>query len=249
MIQTSTSQGKPGERLRTSKLAIGLEIALVFFPLVSTLTASDLMGIDAVPLGGGLVLFGAPLTYLGLALSCVALWTTSRLRGVGWRAYGLSRPKRWVWTPLLAIGVAVALIGLLELLQPLLQLALPSVGAPDYSRFDPLRGHLPNLVLNVLAGWLTTAFVEELFYRGYLVNRLVDLVGRKGVLAWAIALAGSAGVFALAHTYQGPAGVITAFVAGLLLGGAFLALRRNLWVLVMAHALIDTLSWVTTYLE
>jgi membrane protease YdiL (CAAX protease family) len=64
-----------------------------------------------------------------------------------------------------------------------------------------------------------------------------------------LAAVGSAVVFALAHTYQGPAGMITVFVAGLLLSGAFLAVKRNLWVLVIAHALIDTLSWVTIYLQ
>jgi membrane protease YdiL (CAAX protease family) len=249
MEGTGKVQNKIGARLVTNRPAIGLEIVVVFAPLVSTLIVSDLLGIDAIPLGGGLVLLGGPLAYLSLALGCVALWGASRLRGVGWRAYGLARPRRWGWTPLLAVGVAIALIVLLELLQPLLQLVLPSVGAPDYSRFDVLRGHLPNLILNVVAGWLTTAFVEELFYRGYLVNRIVDLVGTRSAVAWALATVGSALIFALAHTYQGSAGLITTFVAGLLLGGAFLALRRNLWPLVIAHALIDTLSWVMTYLE
>jgi membrane protease YdiL (CAAX protease family) len=248
MEGTVTAQDKIGERLDTNRLAILIEIAIVFLPLTLTLIVSDLLGIDSIPLGGDMVFFGAPLAYLGLALSCVALWTASRLRGVGWRTYGLARPKRWAWTPLLAVGVAVALIVVLELLLPLVGRAFPSLGAPDYSRFDPLRGHLPNLILNVLAGWVTTAFVEELFYRGYLMNRLVDLVCKKGTLAWVLAGVGSAAMFALAHTYQGPAGLITVFAAGLLLAGAFLAVRRNLWVLVIAHALIDTLSWVMTYL-
>ena len=41
MIQTSTSRGKLGELPRTNRLAIGIEIALVFGPLVSTLIVRD----------------------------------------------------------------------------------------------------------------------------------------------------------------------------------------------------------------
>lgn len=59
----------------------------------------------------------------------------------------------------------------------------------------------------------------------------------------------SAVIFGLAHSYQGPAGMSTAFTAGLLLGVTYLAVGRNLWIMVIAHALTDTLSWVPYYLN
>jgi hypothetical protein len=114
----------------------------------------------------------------------------------------------------------------------------------DNSRFDILHGNLPNLILNVVAVWFTAAFFEELVWRGYLMNRLVDLQGKETKLAWVISLIGSAIIFGLGHTYQGLGGVIQITVVGLLFGAAFLTTRRNLWPVIIAHALVDTIGFV-----
>ena len=84
-------------------------------------------------------------------------------------------------------------------------------------------------------------------WRGYLMNRLVDLQGKNTKLAWAISLVVSAIIFGLGHTYQGLGGVIKITAMGLLLGGGFLAVRRNLWPLIIVHIIIDTISMVQHY--
>ena len=89
--------------------------------------------------------------------------------------------------------------------------------------------------------------MEEFLWRGYALSRLVDLQGKKTKLAWVIALVASAVIFALPHSYQGPGGMILVFAAGLLFGAAYLAVRRNLWILIIAHALMDTLGFVFFY--
>ena len=86
-------------------------------------------------------------------------------------------------------------------------------------------------------------------WRGYLMNRVVDLVGST-TLAWGIALIGSAAIFGIIHFYQGPLGIIRTGVAGLLFGIVYLIVgRRNLWILIIAHALIDTVSFVFMFLN
>jgi membrane protease YdiL (CAAX protease family) len=110
-----------------------------------------------------------------------------------------------------------------------------------------MQGNLPNLILNVVAIWFTAGFLEELGWRGYLMNRLIDLQGKETKLAWVIALVGSAIIFGLGHTYQGLGGVIKIIAAGLLFGAAFLIVRRGLWPLIIAHALLDTISFVGHY--
>jgi membrane protease YdiL (CAAX protease family) len=131
-------------------------------------------------------------------------------------------------------------------LASLIQLVFP-VPQADNSRFDILHGNLPNLILNVVAAWFTAAFLEELLWRGYLMNRLVDLLGNKTKLAWVISLVGSAIIFGLGHTYQGLGGVIKITALGLLFGAAFLTVRRNLWPVIIAHALLDTIGFVQDY--
>jgi CAAX protease family protein len=240
-------QEKLRELLRTNKLAILLEIAVVFVPLYALLIISDrLGGNEFVPLGGGLSLLAGPLVYLALVVTLAIMWVVSKIRDSTWSDFGLARPKSWVRTILMGIGVTVAIIISFMFLMPLIALAFPAPPV-DNSRFDILLGNLPNLILNVVAMWFTAAFFEEFLWRGYLMNRLVDLQGNKTKFAWVISLVGSAIIFGLAHMYQGLGGVIKIATVGLLFGTAFLTTRRNLWPVVIAHALLNTIDFVQRY--
>jgi membrane protease YdiL (CAAX protease family) len=247
MKDLSLSHEKFGESLRTNKLVILLEIAVVFVPLYVLLAISNrLGGDDFLPIGGGLILAGGPLVNLGLVLIILTFLVVSKIRGSTWSDFGLARPKSWGRTILMGLGVTVGIIVSFPLLMALVQLVVP-IPQQDVSRFAFLRGDLPNLILNVLAMWFTAGFLEELLWRGYLMNRLVDLQGNKTKLAWVIALVGSAIIFGLGHTYQGLGGVVKVTAAGLLFGAAFLTVRRNLWPVIIAHALLDTISFVQHY--
>ena len=80
------------------------------------------------------------------------------------------------------------------------------------------------------------------------MSRLVDLQGRQTILAWILAAILQAVIFGLAHAYQGPVGVIKTGAIGLVFGLAYLAVGRNLWPLIIAHGLIDSIDMVTHYL-
>jgi len=249
MKDSVTVQEKIGALLRTSKFAILLEIAVVFVPMYALLMVSDRLGNDFVPLGGNVVLVGGPLGYLGMILALAAVWVASRMRGVSWGEFGLARSKSWVRTILMGVGVTVAFMVAGTVLMQLLKLAFPNT-EPDLSRFAPLRGNLPNLIINVVVNaWFTAGFVEEFLWRGYLMNRLVDLQGKKTKLAWVIALVGSAVIFGLGHSYQGLAGMVKVGAVGLLLGVVFLTVRRHLWPLIIVHVLLDTWSFVQHFLD
>ena len=97
-------------------------------------------------------------------------------------------------------------------------------------RLPPVAALQP-LVLALLS--LATGYREELFYRCYLVNRLIEL----GLPAGA-GVGAAAAVFAFGHIYQGPAAVFLALVQGTVFG---LLLRRGsgLHALALAHALYN----------
>jgi membrane protease YdiL (CAAX protease family) len=237
-----------GESLRTSKLATLLEIIVVIVPMQILLIIGNRVGDDFVSLPGDLVLLGGRVAWIGAALALVLAWSALRLRGSGWRDLGMGRPKSLLRTALMSLGVTVAVLIALVVVSQLAVVLFPNAEAPDVSRFDPLRGNPGNFIINVIAVWLTAAFLEEMLMRAFLMNRLAELAG-KTKSAWAGALLVSAVIFGSIHFYQGPSGMVLTGVAGLLFGGAYLIVRRNLWVVIIAHGLIDTLNYIQFFLS
>jgi len=80
---------------------------------------------------------------------------------------------------------------------------------------------------------------EEFGMRGFLIPRLQELLGGT----WMPLLLSSA-LFAGYHIYQGPEAVAGLFVAGVVLGAAFLS-TRSLWPGVMAHTANNVISYLS----
>jgi membrane protease YdiL (CAAX protease family) len=136
---------------------------------------------------------------LGLVITLVLLWVFSRIRGASWHYFGLFRPKRWLLTLLQSLGIALVVFLTVRFIINPIMTALPNAGYQDLSRLDYLEGDIPNLIIMLVIIWITAAFLEELLFRGYLMNRIIDLQGRETKLAWGIALVSQAVVFGLVH--------------------------------------------------
>ena len=54
--------------------------------------------------------------------------------------------------------------------------------------------------------------------------------------------------FGLAHSYQGISGGLLAGFLGLVFGILYYATKRNLWICIILHGLIDTASMTFLYL-
>ena len=101
-------------------------------------------------------------------------------------------------------------------------------------------GHGPgSAAFEKLPLWLITAIVfragvvEELFYRGYAIERL-QLIGLGQFLSVAIPLV----IFSLGHWSGGAANILIALAAGLILTGFYLW-RRDLVANMIGHVLVD----------
>jgi len=247
MNSTSSNKSKLGEMLQTNKFAIILEIVVIFLPFWLGIMINDNSGTDRISLGGELVLMGGPITYLGLIISLVFLWIATKLRGENWSFFGLVKPKNWFRTVLMALGVSLAVFGIVKLIiNPVLS-AFPDAGFQDLSRFDYLNGDLPNLIIMLVNIWITAAFLEEFLFRGYLAKRLTDLFGKETKMAWVIAMVGQAVIFGLIHAYQSPVGMFKVGLIGLVFGVSYLVVGKNLWPLILAHGLIDSLDMVSHF--
>jgi len=176
------------------------------------------------------------------ALGCVSL----RARGLRWRDVGFARPSSWPRAILLGAiaGVAMELFSTYGTV-PLLSRAAGQ--PPDLSVMRPMVGNL-GLVLGLLPPmWLLAAFGEEMVFRGYIMNRVAGIAGGTGA-AWIASLVVVSVAFGTGHDQQGITGMIQESLAGLMLGGLYLASRRNLTIPILAHGVSNTVAFALIYL-
>lgn len=193
-------------------------------------------------------------SWLGRALSLAILpaaaltsWLVMRAEGSGFAGLGLGRPKHWGRSLGLGLlfGIVMMLFGRIVIL-PLVTAAFGSYLDP--AMFDPLRGNVGALLVNVLlVSWLHAALCEEIICRGFLLQRFELLFG-GGAWALGVAVVLQGVLFGLAHYPQGATGVATTALGGILWGVIFLLVRRNLWVVVIGHAVMDTTVFVLVFL-
>lgn len=177
-----------------------------------------------------------------LVFGWISLW----VRRVGWRRVGLKLYRNWKTS--IALGVAAGvLLEALELFvtQPLLVKWLGK--QPDLEVFRALQGNLKWTALALAGTWTLAAFGEEMVYRGYLMNRVADLLNHTQT-AWIVSLFAVHIGFGLAHSYQGITGVIDEGFMGLLLGLIYLRTGRNLAVPIIAHGICDSLDSILMFL-
>jgi len=118
---------------------------------------------------------------------------------------------------------------------------------PDLETFRALHGNLKLTLIFIALAWALAAFGEEMVYRGYLMNRVADLLNRTRA-AWIISLIAVHVGFGLAHAYQGVTGIIDEGFMGVLLGIIYLRTGRNLAVPIIAHGVADSIDFVLIFL-
>lgn len=172
-------------------------------------------------------------------------WISIHFRDGGWRTIGLKRPSSWRNTILIALGVAaVRVVGGELVVEPLAHrvwhhaVEASAVGATL---------HVQKALQWLLIIWTFAAFGEEMSYRGYLLTRAADL-GRKSTAAYWVAVSAVSILFGYGHYYKGPTGIVDSAYAGFVLGSAYILSRRNLWVCILAHGIIDTFAVVVVLL-
>jgi membrane protease YdiL (CAAX protease family) len=237
---TLSDSERTGGPRSIKRLAGLLDIVAAYVPLF-------VIGIIGTRLGAG-TLLGGMLINLGYVLSIIVASGMLKLRGTAWREIGLARPQSWLRTVLLSIGAMVGAVVVMNVAVTIMARNLPGaeLAEADVSRFNPLEGNVPLLLLYLVLSWTTITFGEEMFYRAFLTDRLAK-VFQDTKLGWALAAVGSSVAFGLAHYQEGPLGIVSNGAFGLLFAAIYLWTGRNLWVTVIAHGLLNTLRFVLVF--
>jgi membrane protease YdiL (CAAX protease family) len=173
-----------------------------------------------------------------------------RLRECSWSAIGLSGPKSWLLTIFIAFIAAIAVIAIGEFVtEPLahtLGLHTAKSAAATAASIGLKHGDYLSLAKTLALIWTFAAFGEEISYRRYLLGRAADVLDGSSLAYW-IGLLVASVLFGFGHYYQGPAGVFTTGCDGLMIGAVYLLCRRNLWVAVLTHGLVDTIGLILVF--
>ncbi len=205
-----------------------------------SIIVGELLVIALIPLLWGLL--PVPRTIIPLLLLA---WLSLWLRHVTWRSIGLSRPRSWslAATGGIALG-ALAVLFSVTVISPVFRLVGESTTA---NTLAAVRGDWPRFLTLLIVTWPLAALLEEMVYRGYVLNRLSDLLGGSPP-GWAVSIVLSAAMFSLAHGSYDLRSLATSFLAGLLEGGLYLAGRRNLWMPITFHGVTNSISITLAFL-
>ena len=196
----------------------GLAIALISLPVVV-----GIYNVWQIPLTVQNVLIRETIIF---AFGGLLLLLIKYKEGFGWDSIGMQRPlagNTALWVLITSVGVILAF----ALAFGIINICGWSFGSSGSSAFDALPAWVL-LVVVVRAG-----FIEELFYRGYAIERLQLLTGNRFLSALLPLL-----LFALFHYRQGPAGITIALLSGAVMTVVYVY-RRNLWITITTHFLAD----------
>jgi len=194
------------------------------------------------PLGVAAMLAIFASSVLGFAVTAILVLAWARRSNTPLRALGFRKPPHLAATLLLgfALGIALKLV--------VKSIAMPLLGAPATNQtYHFLVGNAAALPFLIATALINASFGEEVFFRGYLFERLGALLGPSRAALFATVLV-TAGLFALAHyPDQGLPGAEQATMTGLTLGGIY-AWRKEIWLPMIVHAAYDLAAILFIYM-
>lgn len=174
----------------------------------------------------------------------VASWRM-KARGVTWKQLGLCMPasfKRAMLATVFIFLFTVISIILFQMIRDQWAPGLPGDQSNEaaVSKFGDLRNNW-GLFLTILPIiWLQSA-LEELLDRGFLINWFERMLASTW-FATVVAVLLQAAIFGFRHSYDLSERSITVGLIGLVMGIGYVAFGRNLWPLIVAHCILNTMS-------
>src|SRR5690606_7459531 len=123
-----------------------------------------------------------------------------------------------------------------KLIVPLLEQVF---GAIDYSAYGALKGNKEAVVQLWIYAMISAAFAEEVLFRGYFCSFFERYIGISNLAKIAMIVLGAL-LFTFAHFSQGITGLVSIFIVSLLFYAVFIVSKKNIYALILGHALIDT---------
>lgn len=233
-----------GKQLHINRLFKIGEILLVFISAFAFIRLID-------PLVGNNLILKQAVVWIANILMLIIVWTGLKLRGESWNNFGLTF-KSISWRE----GTKVFLLSLLVFVLAVAGFIIGSIimanvtaipESANMSGYDYLKDNIGMLLLTLGGVYIVSSFGEEVIYRAFLINRISELGldTKKGRI---IVILLSSVIFGFVHYEWGPMGIVQTGFMGLALGICYIKFKKRLWILILAHAYMDTILMVQMYL-
>ncbi|OUR97965.1 CAAX protease family protein [Flavobacteriales bacterium 33_180_T64] len=176
----------------------------------------------------------------------IATWRM-KVRNISWKDLGLCKPKSFKKTLFVTIGILIAIvisIMAFEMIKDYLPFSLEQKNYSENSasKFGKLKGNWL-LFFTIIPAVLLESMLEELLDRGFLINWFEQLFSKTSV-ATILAVILQALIFGFRHSYDLSDRSIRVGLIGLIMGIAYVKFGRNLWPIIIAHCILNTMSMV-----
>jgi hypothetical protein len=184
--------------------------------------------------------------FWSLTTLIIATWRM-KVRNVSWKDLGLRKPESFKKTLFVTIGILIAIvlsIMAFEMIKDYLPFSLEQKNYSENSasKFGNLKGNWL-LFFTIMPAVLLESMLEELLDRGFLINWFEKLFSQTTV-ATILAVILQALIFGFRHSYDLSDRSIRVGLIGLIMGIAYVKFGRNLWPLIIAHCLLNTMSMI-----
>jgi len=181
----------------------------------------------------------------------ILVWLGIKLRGQKWSDFGLTfgriNLKKGLRIFMLSLLVSI-LAGLGFILGSIIMANISGMPeSADMSGYEYLQNNIFMLILSLCSVYIVSSFGEEVIYRAFLINRISEL-GLDSKYGKIVTVVISAVIFGFVHYEWGPTGIVSTGIMGLVMGIFYMKFKKKLWILVLAHAYMDTILLVQIYL-
>jgi membrane protease YdiL (CAAX protease family) len=171
-------------------------------------------------------------------------WWVLHWRGASWASLGLRKPSPlWLAAAITVVAYLVEL-ALWQWVVPVLAEWFQPTRRPSF--LGHLRGNTAALAFWIAIAWFVGGVCEECLFRGFLLTRVETLCG-GGRIALAAGVLAQAALFGTLHLYGGTFAFMYAALFGVVYAMFYLLAGRNLWPVLIVHAVVDSVAFWDVY--
>ena len=157
---------------------------------------------------------------------------------------GFSKPRNLLKLVTMAFGLAIFIsvlstFLLLPVIEKLTETPL-KLGV-----FRQLKNNSTLFFISIIISWVVGGIIEETIFRGFMISKFMKHINPSFGAIIGVIL--SSCLFGYLHSYQGISGQILVGIVGLILAVVYVVSKRNLWLNILTHGFVDTISLLVLY--